>query len=179
MKSYKIGKIMVSNTFTVSKNDIPPMAAKGISPMIATVLLIAFTVAVGGLISVWITGFTSTTTEEVGKQSETEIYCSYGGISVSSLSYCNYYLSGIVRNTKMVTIGNITLQIIFTNASVQKIYLCQNGSACTGASNMTLSPGEIASFNVSIGGSNYNKIHIYTNCSNVYDDVGSAYITAC
>lgn len=30
---------------------------QGISPMIATVLLIAFTVAIGGILSVWMNGF--------------------------------------------------------------------------------------------------------------------------
>ncbi len=35
---------------------------KGISPMIATVLLIAFTVAVGGIVSLFLTGMTTTQT---------------------------------------------------------------------------------------------------------------------
>jgi flagellin-like protein len=160
----------------VSKNIVRP---KGISPMIATVLLIAFTVAVGGIVSIWITGFTSTTTEEVSKQSDVEVTCSYGGISVYSLSYCSNYLSGIVKNTNMIDIGNITVQVIFDNASTKKVYLCQNGSACVVSSTMSLPPGELSSFNVSIGGSNYDKIHVYTNCSNVYDDTTSAYVTAC
>ena len=38
---------------------------KGISPMVATVLLLAFTVAVGGIISVWMTGLTRTQTAGV------------------------------------------------------------------------------------------------------------------
>ena len=155
---------------------------KGISPMVATVLLIAFTVAVGGIVSIWITGFTTTSTESVSEQSETELYCAYGGISVSSLNYCssNSYLSGVIENTNLVDIGNITLQIVFSNATqTQKIYLCQNGSSCASinGSTMALTPRELASFNVTIGGSNYNKIHVYTNCSNVYDDATSSAVT--
>jgi len=38
---------------------------KGISSFIAVVLLIAFTVAVGGILSVWFTGFTRTSTASV------------------------------------------------------------------------------------------------------------------
>jgi len=159
------------------------VTSKGISPMVATVLLIAFTVAVAGIVSIWITGFTTTSTEGVGEHSEIELYCAYGGISVSSLSYCNSnsYLSGIVENTNLVDIGNITIQITFQNATqTQKIYLCKNGSACMGlgASNMSLTPRELATFNVTIDGSNYDKIHVYTNCSNVYDDALSSDVTS-
>jgi flagellin-like protein len=153
---------------------------KGISPMIATVLLIAFTVAVGGLVSVWMTSFTRTTTSEVSNQEETKIYCSYAGISISDVNYCSYYLWGAIENTNLKPIGNITLQIFWNNATTpQKIYLCQDGSVCTTASSMELSPGEHATFNVSIGGSNYDKVRVYTNCSEVDDEAPSAYITSC
>lgn len=151
---------------------------KGISPMIATVLLIAFTIAVGGLVSVWMTSFTKTTTGEVSTQEETKIYCSYAGISISGLNYCNLYLWGTVENTNLKPIGNITLQIFWDNATTpKKIYLCQNGSACVTASAMELSPGEFTTFNVSVGGSNYDKVRVYTNCSDVDDEASRAYIS--
>ncbi len=151
---------------------------KGISPLIATVLLIAFTVAVAGIISMWLTTFTSTSVEDVGERSSTELYCTYGGISVSDLRFCNSRLSGIIRNTGQVDVGNITLQIIFQNATpAQKIYLTQTGAAGSTHSNMSLEPREIASFNVSIGGSNFDKIHVYSNCSNVYDDAERSDVT--
>jgi len=153
---------------------------KGISAMIATVLLIAFTVAVGGVVSIWITSFTSTTTEEVSSQEETKIYCAYAGISVSDLNYCNLYLWGTLENTDLKAIGDITLQIFWDNYTTpNKIYLCQNGSTCVGASAMELEPGESSTFNVSIGGANYDKVRVYTNCSNVDDEATSAYVTAC
>lgn len=148
---------------------------KAVSDMIATVLLIAFTVAVAGIVSVWIIGFTSQSTESVTEQSETELYCAYGGVSVSSLGYCGGYFSGVVTNTNMKDIGNITLQIIFDNSSSQTVKL----NASSGDVFMSLTPRALDSFNVSIGGSNYNKIHFYTNCSNVYDDAGRSDVTAC
>lgn len=151
---------------------------KGISPLIATVLLIAFTVAVAGIVSMWLTSFSSTSVEDVGKRADEELYCTYGALSVSSMQYCNNRLSGIIRNSGTVDIGNITMQITFLNATpVQKIYLTQDGIAGSNHSNMSLKPVEIASFNVSIGGSNYNKIHVYSNCSNVYDDVERSDVT--
>ncbi|MEM5829793.1 MAG: archaellin/type IV pilin N-terminal domain-containing protein [Candidatus Aenigmatarchaeota archaeon] len=52
------------------------MSPKAISPMIATILLIAFTVAVGGIISVWLTGYTRTTGAAVSGATEDQIKCS-------------------------------------------------------------------------------------------------------
>lgn len=43
--------------------------------MIATILLIAFTVAVGGIISVWLTGYTRTTGAAVSGATEDQIKC--------------------------------------------------------------------------------------------------------
>jgi len=49
---------------------------KGISAIIASVLLIAFTVAVGGILSVWSTTLTTTQTQTVGNQTGGQIVCS-------------------------------------------------------------------------------------------------------
>lgn len=139
------------------------MRNKAISPLIATVLLIAFTIAVGGIISVFLTGFSKTQTKEVTIRSETELTCIYGGISISSLKYCNSRLSGIVENTRTISLGNLTLQIIYQNQSSEKINL--NDS--TGRM-ISLQPAELYSFNLSIP-SNYDKIRIMTNCTTVSD----------
>lgn len=152
---------------------------KGISAMIATVLLIAFTVAVGGILSAWFTGFARSTSEDVKDVEETKIYCAYAGVSVSSLNYYDLYLWGTIKNTDLRAIGSITLQIFWDNYTTPNtIYLCQNGTDCGSSSEMELGPGEFATFNVSIGGGNYEKIRVYTNCSNVDDEATSAYVTA-
>ncbi|MEM5766043.1 MAG: archaellin/type IV pilin N-terminal domain-containing protein [Candidatus Aenigmatarchaeota archaeon] len=52
------------------------MSSKAVSPMIATILLIAFTVAVGGIISVWLTTYTRTTGASVSTATEDQIKCS-------------------------------------------------------------------------------------------------------
>jgi len=51
------------------------MRSKAISPMIATILLIAFTVAVGGIISVWMTSYTRTTGASVSSVTENTTAC--------------------------------------------------------------------------------------------------------
>jgi flagellin-like protein len=59
---------------------------KGISPMIATVLLIAFTIAVGGILSIWLTGYTRTTTEAVGGGTEAQIKCAASILSIKKVT---------------------------------------------------------------------------------------------
>jgi len=51
------------------------MRSKAISPMIATILLIAFTVAVGGIISIWMTSYTRTTGAQVSAVTNDTLAC--------------------------------------------------------------------------------------------------------
>ena len=143
---------------------------KGVSPLIATVLLIAFTIAVGGIISVWLTQFTGTTTETVGKESQIQIVCGTGGIAFSNVKYCNNYLYGEVTNTGSISLGNITFTILYNNASRELFYTQYNGTvnkltACCG--NLAMFPAEKFNFNFSIGGSNYEIVRVTTNCTTV------------
>lgn len=161
---------------------------KGISPIIATVLMIAFTVAVAGILSGWLTAFTTTSTQTVKSQSDTELTCSYGGISIGSLRFSGGYLSGNVDNTRTVSLGGITVQIIFTNKTIQNVKLCSTATAtcctscatvcstCTTA-NTSLSPRETTTFNITTN-SNYEKIRVYTNCSSVYDEANSGDVSS-
>ncbi|MBI2547245.1 MAG: hypothetical protein HYW23_02250 [Candidatus Aenigmarchaeota archaeon] len=156
---------------------------KGISPLVATVLLIAFTVGVGGLISIWVTGFTQTSTSTVSKSGQTQIICSNGAISLTSLKYCNNNISGIIKNDGRITLGNMTLQTIFNNGTTISHALNDTDVGGTSSGNfLALKPGQVFGFNVSIGASsasNYNTIFIYTNCSSVTDTAVSADVTSC
>ena len=62
------------------------MSSKGISEMIAVVLLIAFTVAVGGIVSIWLTGFMSITQESVEASSTNQTKCAGTYIDVISVT---------------------------------------------------------------------------------------------
>lgn len=154
------------------------MLNKGISPLIATVLLIAFTVGVAGIISTWLTGFTQQSTKQVGEQSNIEVTCSYGGISLSSLRYGSNTMAGNIENTGSISLGNITLQIIYSNKTVDKYTLClvsAVGNNCTTA-NISIGARELITFNVSTS-STYDKIRVYTNCSKVYATATSSDVT--
>ena len=59
---------------------------KAISPMVAVVLLIAFTVGVGGLVSIFVTGVTTTCTGITSNQSESLTRCAGGYVNVFTVS---------------------------------------------------------------------------------------------
>jgi flagellin-like protein len=127
---------------------------KGISPLIASVLLIAFTVAVAGLISSWLMSFTKTTSETVTQQSNIQLSCSYGGIGLSNLKYAGstcFCMNGTIENTQTVSLGNITIQIIYINKTTDTAKLCLSSSnvaiGCSVA-NVSLSPRESISFSI-------------------------------
>jgi flagellin-like protein len=144
---------------------------KGVSPFLATVLLIAFAIAVAAIFGGWITSFTTQTTEEVQERSEKRVTCSYGGIALEDLVYniSSTNFSGKVENTDIITLGNIDFEIFYADDTRGELDL-----------NMTLEPGEKNTFNQKVTKMNtttYNKIRVITNCSNVYDEATSSDIS--
>lgn len=146
---------------------------KGISPLVATVLLIAFVVAIAGIISIWLNAFAREQTQLVGSRSETSITCSYGSINLKDAKFtaASTRLSGTIENIGQIALGNITLSIIYQNASAQTINLCSSTSGAVScvAENLSLDVSEQSAFNVTIWGDNYESVKIITNCSAVSD----------
>jgi flagellin-like protein len=140
---------------------------KGISPIIASVLLIALVIATAGIYSGWFTNFIKTITSTIGPTEEKRITCTYGGISLSHLEFNTSYhnLTGEIDNTDIIILGNIDLEIFYDNATREEKDL-----------NKVLEPGEKDVFNVLID-ANYQKVRVITNCSNVYDEVTEGYIS--
>ena len=93
---------------------------KGISPLIAAVLLIAFTVAIGGIVSVFFTSFTKQTTGSVSSQGQQLITCSGASPSIDKVSY-NLSLSGVMTitfsNPSIYQIVNVSVYTTFGNGS--------------------------------------------------------------
>lgn len=141
---------------------------KGISPIIATVLLIVLGVSVVGLVGMWISDFSTKSTQTISETSENEIACSFGIVKLANLKYCNNYMSGWIKNLGTTSLGNLTIQIIYQNSSLQTYAL--NGTQCPLP--FTLKVGEMCIFNFSAG-SNYWKVRVYSNCSIVTDESDS------
>lgn len=101
--------------------------------MVAAILLIAFTVAVGGLISVWLTSYSRTTTSAVEASTTNQTKCAGAYIKVDS-----------VTNTIMIY-SNPSGQII-TNINITT----NNGNFIT-PNQTSLSPGGIGTASWSRG----------------------------
>ena len=78
---------------------------KGISPLIASVLLIAFTVAVGGIISLWLTSYSKTMTSGAEQSSKGAAECAGAYFDILSVDITNKNL--VVRNAGS-TNANVT-----------------------------------------------------------------------
>ncbi len=144
---------------------------KGISPLIASVLLIAFTLAVASIFSGWLTSFTKKTGTQIQERSDVRVTCSYGGVALSNLQYnstaSSGNLTGTIENTDIVDLGDIDIEVFFTNATRFLSDL-----------NKTLRPGEKDTFNFRINTTTYDKIRVKTNCSNVFDELTSSYVSS-
>lgn len=157
---------------------------KGISPFIATILLVGLTVVIAGLVSTWFISFSKTSTETVGGKASLEIFCNRGGISFSDVCYSSNYITGYLTNTGTIALGNVAIQILYMNASQQTFYLSLGGGAvlastdCCG--NLTMYANEKFKFNASAD-SNYDRVRVYTNCTGKVTDevVSSDILTEC
>jgi len=82
---------------------------KGISPLIAAVLLIAFTVAVGGIISLWLTSFSRTTTSAVQSSTEKQVKCASTVLEITSVSTSDNKVVVTNLGPQNVTLTSIVL----------------------------------------------------------------------
>ena len=92
---------------------------KGISPLVASVLLIAATMSIAGILAYWASSFVSKQTDTFENQSVTS-GCNYAGFKIYS---CNYNSSSrkltmILENTRDVTLKNLNIFIFYPNSTV-------------------------------------------------------------
>ncbi len=107
---------------------------KGLSPLIASVLLVAFTMAVAAIVVVWITGFTQQQTNVVGQRGENQVKCGY---SILSMDRNEISVVGNALNaTVTYSAGTETLNI--TGFSVRDA----NGITYVNATLITLAANE-------------------------------------
>lgn len=115
---------------------------KGISPMIAIVLLIAFTVAIGGIMSVWLTGLTSTQTQQVSNQSAAQVKCT------PSMTIDLVQVPSAFPNKLNITISNPSQQTISSLS-----YLVPNNQTAANISvgaTGSLTAGSVATLSINV-----------------------------
>lgn len=133
---------------------------KGVSPLIATVLLISFTMAIAIILSNWVLDYSKTQTATLGERGSKQIACSGAWLDGSDAIYNTTLkkLSIDVQNKGNVALGNLKLIVIFTNgsSSIYNIY----------PANLSLSPGDSAIiWNSSVDSSAIKRVRIPNNCS--------------
>jgi flagellin-like protein len=67
---------------------------KGLSPIVATIILVAFAVSIGGLVALWLTNFATSTTEYTSQQGDKLTACAgtrlkFDIVGASSIVYSN------------------------------------------------------------------------------------------
>lgn len=90
---------------------------KGISPMVATVLLLAIAVAITGIIGPELISFIKSQAQESTSRSEEEITCSRSGLYIRDAVYntTSGYLKFKVENTGYESLTDFRLNLIYAN----------------------------------------------------------------
>lgn len=115
---------------------------KGLSPLLATIFVIAFTVGVAGILSVWLTGFATTQTQTVGSSGEKLSKCASSVIEVSSVRiYCGI-IPSLISNVSYanVTVRNKAGSEILYNVTLT--FISKGLQNRTTPSSNTLLPGD-------------------------------------
>ena len=139
------------------------MSSKGISPLIASVLLIAFTVSVAMIVMGWFSGFVRTTTENVSGVSQQAVGCSTGVVSIDKIYVNNASTTArlVIKNE-----GGVAL-------TVSAMIVNNAGTTCANNTGMSLAAGSIGTLNISgcptMGPANFSKAIVTTSCSGISD----------
>lgn len=132
---------------------------KGISPLVAAVILIAATMSIAGILSFWASGFVKSRLGEAGNVT-VESGCLGAEFKLHSGSYDNETLTLIVDNIRAVDLV------------LENIYFFSNGELIeeTSLNNMILKSNEIKQVPVPSAPANFTSAKIKTNCPEVYLD---------
>ncbi|MBI4894667.1 MAG: hypothetical protein HY833_02950 [Candidatus Aenigmarchaeota archaeon] len=137
------------------------MHMKGISPLIAAVLLIAVTMTIAGVLAFWASTFVQTGLEQSSNQTvATE--CNFGNFIVDACSYdpATTKLVLILDNIGTVNLGNITAYTVYGDGSV-------NATKLDGGS---LESGSLKSFSTTGIAPGFNSVRVRTQCPNVFEE---------
>jgi flagellin-like protein len=127
---------------------------KGISPLIASILLIAFTLTVAVIIGGWLTSISSQQTSNIGGTANQTVTCSKAVIAIVSVPNNN---TVIIQNQGQIDLsGNFTVSC---------------GTNITTSSSVSLVRGSMASLTSSGCKDSGNKVRISSNiCPSVYSE---------
>lgn len=126
------------------KLRMPNMNKKAVSPLIATVLLIAFAVSLGAVVIQWGSNYVRERTDDTSQRSDIDLTCSqdtYIGVikynTIEQLCYNVSSITAIVENGPYIPLEAITV-FVFGNTTVAKLNV----------SNGTMAKNEVKRFEI-------------------------------
>ncbi len=134
---------------------------KGISPIVAAVILVAFVISIGLLVFGWMATLTRTTSESVSDSTITAVGCGSARVSIDTVYITGSSSSAIVKNNGF---KNVTI----TGAQ----YISKTGGNVGATVPVSLPVGSITALSFSSGiisCSTFSQIAVSTDCGGVGD----------
>lgn len=138
------------------------MTKKGISPILASVLLLAVTISVAGVFSGWAPNLAQTVTDQTGNQTEQRLACNQASAEFISANYDsgNSKVNVALRNTGGEDFNTLILVAFDSNDNL----LAQT--------NTSINAGNVANTSISSVSSAPAYINLYSQqCSDVTDRI--------
>ena len=135
---------------------------KGVSPLVAAVLLISFTMAIAAILATWATQYMTQQTATLTTKGN-EANCVYARMNLDTYSYdsTSNQLIMIINNDGRIGLQNFTL-FLYNGSGIGRIPM-ETDASVTNRQNTTLPPGEPRSFIVN-GVSNITRFKVVSNC---------------
>ncbi|MBU5678792.1 MAG: hypothetical protein KQA36_02775 [Candidatus Aenigmarchaeota archaeon] len=147
---------------------------KGLSPLVATVLIVAFTISTAMIIMNWYRSFSLETSERIGNQTSQKIDCSYGAISFRNVCVNGNNLTGIIENTGNIELRDIEINVVYKNGTTLVYNSTQLGLEDA------LLVGNRKYFNIEIGEKSEIALAVVkTNCPKVDDEIDGNSLIDC
>jgi flagellin-like protein len=130
---------------------------KGISPLVATVLLIAVTMTIAGMLAYWASSFVKTQTQQFENQTLTT-ECRFAEFRFYTCSYnsTSQTMSFILENFRSVGLKNLVAYLVY-----------QNGTIANYSLNADLPGGTMRGFTIDGISPDYSVVIIKTHCTDV------------
>ena len=140
---------------------------KGVSPLIAAVLLIAFVVTVAMVVMGWFSSFVRTVTQNVSQSGQEAVGCATAAIELDHV-----YVNTKANTTQFIVknIGGVTLV-------VKGLIVNTTGVACINNTGVSIPSGGVGTLYFSdctgINSTTFSRAMITTNCAGIDDTVTS------
>ena len=133
---------------------------KGISPLVAAVLLIAVTMTIAGVLAYWASTFVRGQTDTFADEPITG-ECNFGNFLIDACSYDsgNERLTFILDNIGTVNLKNITAFVIYSDNTLNATQ-----------TNQSIDSGELKSISIDGVSSGYTTVRVRTHCPNVFEE---------